>query len=116
MAYSRPGGECGGDGGDRPVDLAHLARQTLGDRAIEQEVLAMFLRQAAQISERLGAAGEEERKRLAHGLVGSARGIGAFKVAECAAEIERGQAGADGLGRLARCLREARDFIASISR
>ena len=29
----------------RPIDLVHLARQTLGDRSLEQEVLRLFLTQ-----------------------------------------------------------------------
>ena len=32
-------------GASRPIDLVHLARQTLGDRSLEQEVLRLFLTQ-----------------------------------------------------------------------
>ena len=45
-----PGGEGAAAPRARPVDLAHLARQTLGDRALEQEVLKLFLHQAARSS------------------------------------------------------------------
>ena len=31
---------------DRPIDLVHLARTTLGDRALEREVLQLFDRQS----------------------------------------------------------------------
>jgi hypothetical protein len=31
---------------DRPIDLVHLARATLGDRSLEREVLQLFDRQS----------------------------------------------------------------------
>ena len=30
--------------GDRPVDLVHLAKYTMGNRELEQEVLTLFTR------------------------------------------------------------------------
>src|SRR5690606_12336620 len=72
----------------RPVDLAYLGRQTMGDRALEQEVLGLFVQQLATIGERIEAEDTQERQRLAHTLRGSAAGIGAFPLSECAAEIE----------------------------
>jgi HPt (histidine-containing phosphotransfer) domain-containing protein len=72
---------------DSPLDLDHLARMTLGDSALEHEVLAMF----AEQSTRLIAAMTElpaDAAALAHKLKGSARGIGAFAVAEAAARFE----------------------------
>ena len=75
-----------------PIDLVHLSRQTMGDRALEIEVLALFDRQAAQISERLGAIEIDRagvwRADLAHKLKGSARAIGAFEVATAAEDYE----------------------------
>lgn len=107
---------CGEDEGPsslrgRPVDLSHLARQTLGDRDLEQEVLSMFVRQAVSVRARIGEAGGEERRLMAHGLVGAARGVGAFAVAECAREVESGPERSDAVGRLEVCIDEACSFI-----
>jgi HPt (histidine-containing phosphotransfer) domain-containing protein len=69
----------------RPIDLIHLARQTMGDRDLETELLHLFRRQAGQIMERLSAdlPGDSIpwRADLAHTLKGSARAIGATRVA-----------------------------------
>lgn len=72
---------------DAPIDLAHLGRMTLGDHAVEREVLAMFAAQAADLANRL-AAMPADADRLVHTLKGSARAIGAFRVADAAAELE----------------------------
>ncbi len=59
---------------ERPVDLVHLARQTLGDRALEREVLGLFLVQARALYAQLESVSEETlRHDLAHTLKGSAR-------------------------------------------
>lgn len=76
-------------GFERPVDLVHLALQTQGDKALEAEVLGLFLRQSPQVLKAILAA-EDDRARFeaAHKLKGSAKAIGAFTVAECAEAIE----------------------------
>lgn len=66
---------------ERPIDLVHLARQTLGDRALEREILDLFITQVKAVLGRLEAAAEEARPDLAHTLKGSARAVGAWKVA-----------------------------------
>ncbi len=75
-----------------PIDLVHLARQTMGDRALEVELLALFDRQAGQIAQRLGeldlAGVESWRADLAHKLKGSARAVGAHAVAAAAENYE----------------------------
>jgi HPt (histidine-containing phosphotransfer) domain-containing protein len=72
------------------LDLDHLHRQTGGDRALEREVLNLFLTQSATDLERIASAGSDrERRQAAHGLVGSARAIGALEVARLAATVER---------------------------
>jgi HPt (histidine-containing phosphotransfer) domain-containing protein len=78
------------DGSRRaPVDLDHLARQTLGNRDLQREVLRMFVSQCAlQIDALKTSETLEERRHAAHTLVGAARGIGAFSVAYIASEIE----------------------------
>jgi HPt (histidine-containing phosphotransfer) domain-containing protein len=72
---------------DGPIDLAHLARMTLGDAALEQQVLGMFATQAASLIAKLTAL-PAEAGALAHTLKGSARAIGAFRVAERAEALE----------------------------
>ena len=85
--------KAGGDGASAcPIDLVHLARQTMGDRALEGELLALFDRQAGQIAEQLGRADAEatdfSRASLAHKLKGSARAVGAHEVAAAAENYE----------------------------
>lgn len=72
---------------DGPIDFAHLSRMTLGDPALECEVLTMFVAQSANLLGGLaglppGAAA------LAHTLKGSARAIGALAVGDAAARLE----------------------------
>ena len=43
----------------RPVDLVHLARYTLGNRALEREVLELFLTQSQIYLERLRESAED---------------------------------------------------------
>lgn len=75
---------------DRPVDLVHLARHTLGDPELEREVLQLFVAQARTCLNRLKEAGNERTWReAAHTIKGSARGIGAWQVADQAELAER---------------------------
>lgn len=116
VAFTMPGGEPSRARRGRPIDLAHLNRQTMGDRALEQEVLCLFLQQSQQVREQMGRAEPTECKQLAHGLRGSAQGVGAFAIAECAAEIEGHPEDRHAKRRLARLIDEARDFVAAIGR
>ncbi|MBN9246850.1 MAG: Hpt domain-containing protein, partial [Hyphomicrobium sp.] len=72
-----------------PIDLAHLRRYTLGDKALEDEVLRLFL---AQLPETLAAlrtaATERDWKIAAHTLKGSSRAVGAWRIASLAQEAE----------------------------
>jgi HPt (histidine-containing phosphotransfer) domain-containing protein len=72
---------------DTPIDRAHLGRMTLGDTVLEHEVLAMFAAQASDLADKL-AAMPSDAAVLAHTLKGSARAIGAFRVADAAADLE----------------------------
>jgi HPt (histidine-containing phosphotransfer) domain-containing protein len=82
----------------RPIDLVHLSRQSLGDRALEIELLSLFERQAEQIAARLAmslANGERRwRHDLAHTLKGSAQAVGAMAVATAAQAYEEALSGA----------------------
>ncbi len=116
IAFGRPGGEAGTPSRARPIDLVHLARQTMGDRAVEQEVLAMFAQQLCSVRGRLAAADPTERKHLAHTLKGAARGVGAFAVGDCAERIEADPADGDAMALLSTLIDEAKDFIAAVTR
>jgi HPt (histidine-containing phosphotransfer) domain-containing protein len=75
--------------GASPVDLVHLARQTMGDCELETELLASFQAQALQIAEKLGDAGASAAVAdLASKLKGSARAVGAVAVAAAAENYE----------------------------
>src|SRR5690349_8857859 len=73
---------------DRAIDLVHLARTTLGDRALEREVLQLFDRQSSILIARMRGAAPAVVAALAHTLKGSARGIGAWRVAHAAETLE----------------------------
>jgi len=116
MAFAMPGGESCGHSRARPVDLAHLSRQTMGDRDLEREVLSLFLSQARIVGDRMDGATLQERVMLAHGLKGSARGIGAFRVADIADAVEMDPAVAENLLNLAAAIADVREFVSAISR
>ena len=73
---------------DQPIDLAHLSRMTLGERALECEVLALFDRQAELLLPRIRAGAPAVVAAAAHTLKGSARGIGAWRVERAAEAVE----------------------------
>ncbi|WP_274628839.1 Hpt domain-containing protein [Arvimicrobium flavum] len=100
----------------RPFDFAHLDRQTMGDRALEEEVLTLFIHQAGSIAEQIRQAHRRERLRLAHSLKGAARGVGAFAIADCLAELEQRPDDASLVERLQRLVDQAAEFVASVTR
>ena len=71
------------------LDLDHLERMTLGEKELQREVLMLFTQQSTDLLARLEKLPREGAS-LAHTLKGSARGIGAFAVAEAAENLERG--------------------------
>jgi HPt (histidine-containing phosphotransfer) domain-containing protein len=73
----------------KPVDFDHLARYTLGERALEREVLELFCTQSVLYLEQLRAAmSDTDWKHAAHALKGSARAIGAWRAAQAAERAE----------------------------
>ncbi len=95
--------------GEPALDLVHLSRRTLGDAALENELLSMFDTQAQQLALRLaeptGALEMRRRAELAHRLKSSARAIGAFDVSRAADAYQQAvQAGRDGGAELRRLL------------
>jgi HPt (histidine-containing phosphotransfer) domain-containing protein len=94
---------------DGPIDTAHLQRMTLGDAGLEREVLAMFAGQAVRLIEALAGLPADAAD-IAHTLNGSARAIGAFKVAE-AAEAFEASPSSEALAALRQAIAEARGAI-----
>jgi hypothetical protein len=72
-----------------PIDLGHLARMSLGERHLECEVLELFDRQAEMLLGCVQDAGPARVAGIARMLARSARGIGAWRVAEAAEALER---------------------------
>jgi HPt (histidine-containing phosphotransfer) domain-containing protein len=73
-----------------PVDLAYLARFTLGNVTLEREVLALFAAQMPLYLEALrGARVRKAWREAAHGIKGSACAVGAWRLAGCAEFAER---------------------------
>jgi HPt (histidine-containing phosphotransfer) domain-containing protein len=73
---------------DQAIDRTHLFKMTLGDHTLQEEVLRLFERQAGMLLERMSGADPAKVKALAHTLNGSARGIGAWRVAHAAQAVE----------------------------
>jgi HPt (histidine-containing phosphotransfer) domain-containing protein len=101
-----------------PIDMEHLAQMTLGERGLEIEVLRLFDLQAELLLARMREVGPEGVATLAHTLSGSARGIGAWRVAaaaeatECA--VKQSAPLAPAVARLTACVEEARRAIAGL--
>lgn len=67
----------------RPVDLVHLARYTLGNKTLEREILDLFVAQSRTTLSRLETADtDKDWKDYAHAMLGSARAIGAKRLAD----------------------------------
>ena len=102
-----------------PLDFDHLERMTLGEKALEREVLEMFVAQSARLLDALATL-PPETPALAHTLKGSARAIGAFRVAEAAARLEalvaKGGDPAEALVELDDEVAQARSAISAILR
>ena len=98
------------------IDDDHLRQMTLGDRGLEREVLEIFVRQAALMLRRIS--GAKPALAAAHTLKGSARGIGAWRVAHAADRLEQTAPGGDSseafkaaIAKLETASREARAAI-----
>ncbi len=111
----------GGKASSRPIDLVHLSRYTLGERALEREVLQLFATQSCLYCEQLKQSPSDlDWKNAAHTIKGSARAVGAWRVAAAAECAERlaGEAlvrsRAAAIGEIEGALREAQAYIGSL--
>lgn len=116
--FDAPGPDGGQEGASHPVDLAHLSRYTLGDPALEREVLELFCTQSGLYVEQMRSAVTDKAwNDAAHTLKGSAGAVGAWRVAEAAAHAEELQGEGLAQSRAARlevieaALREANAYI-----
>jgi HPt (histidine-containing phosphotransfer) domain-containing protein len=71
------------------IDEDHLRRMTLGDRRLEREVLEIFARQTVLLLQRMAGMESAFAAAAAHTLKGSARGVGAWRVARAAERVEQ---------------------------
>lgn len=99
-----------------PIDFDHLTRQTFADRALERELLELFAGQCDALLPVIGDAGHPRQGALAaHTLKGSARAVGAWRLAALADQAETllGSGGATGdaalMAELADAARAAQD-------
>jgi HPt (histidine-containing phosphotransfer) domain-containing protein len=78
-----------------PVDLLHLDSYTGGNRALNEEVLSLFESHCREMLAKLESEPGNAKtwREVAHTLKGAARGIGAFDLADAAAEAERAESG-----------------------
>ena len=98
----------------KPVDYAHLNVQAAGDKGVMREVLGLFVTHCEQVLAELEKAEDAKTWKLwTHTLKGSARGIGAFAVADAAAEAERYSLDKSKLAPLIAAFADARAFIGS---
>ena len=104
--------------GDEAIDLVHLSRMTLGERTLEREVLALFVRQTEILLQKMDAARPVIAAATAHTLKGSAVGIGAWRVARAAEAVELANVAklAGAIGALHVAIEEARAAIAGLLR
>jgi HPt (histidine-containing phosphotransfer) domain-containing protein len=89
-----------------PINIQHLGRMTLGEPALEMEVLALFAAQSHDLASRLATL-PADAAALAHTLKGSARAIGAFRVADAALGVEAAMKTNADIAKAVAVLREA---------
>ena len=101
---------------ERAVDLVHLAKQTMGDKALEVEVLQMFARQARSCLQEISSGDGERVTAASHRLKGAAGSVGAFKVADAAEALESNVGDAVRMAAVTTSVIEAENFILKLSR
>lgn len=96
----------------KPLDLAHLASFTEGDRQLEHELTALYLSTAEGYLDELrqSLAGHGDWSRSVHALKGASANIGAVEMARLAAEAEHAPPAPERLARLELALDAVREF------
>jgi HPt (histidine-containing phosphotransfer) domain-containing protein len=103
-----------------PIDHAHLGRYTMGNRALEVEVLQLFAGQAPETLAMLAAAVTDRDWHIAaHTLKGSARAVGAWEIATLAETAERDgpaePSRSENLARIGASLEHVRQYIDTLT-
>jgi HPt (histidine-containing phosphotransfer) domain-containing protein len=88
-AVARQQGASGRGMTQRPLDMVHLGKQTLGDAGLQSEVLRMFDDMTHVYYGRLEQSGTRNDLLInLHALKGAAMGVGAFGLAQLALAAE----------------------------
>lgn len=103
----------------RPIDLVHLAKQALGDWALECEVLRMFDEVALSYYRKLEASTtREELLANLHALKGASAGVGAWGIVDICKlaehEVHEGDVNPERIEDIAFVVQEASQFIAEL--
>ena len=114
-AMTAPCVSAGSDRQHAVIDEDHLGRMTLGDRRLEREVLEIFVRQTVIMLERIAGVKPALAAAAAHTLTGSARGIGAWRVARAAEQLERVANGKSGAAALDEAVEELKSATVEAS-
>jgi HPt (histidine-containing phosphotransfer) domain-containing protein len=114
-AMTAASASAGSDRQRAVIDDDHLSRMTLGDRGLEREVLEIFVRQTVIMLERIAGAEPALAAAAAHTLTGSARGIGAWRVARAAEHLERVANGKSGAAALDEAVEELKSATVEAS-
>lgn len=96
------------------VDYVHLKAQAADDLDVMREVLELFIVHTEQVLEGLEATTDARSwKELTHTLKGSARGVGAFAVADAAAIAETATLDKSRITAIREAFEVARQFVAA---
>lgn len=89
IAVSKPAGVVRPQLKHRPIDMAHLSKQALGDHGLECEVLRLFDTMSQVYYERLESCTTvDQLLEHLHTLKGAASGVGAWAIADLARTAE----------------------------
>ncbi|WP_137131265.1 Hpt domain-containing protein [Rhizobium sp. FY34] len=100
----------------RPIDLVHLAVQTMGDKVLEAEVLSLFARQARAALVEITEGTAVSVVAASHRLRSAANSVGAFRVAREAERLEANPEDAALRATLSAAVLEAENFILKLQR
>ena len=101
---------------ERPIDLVHLAGQTMGNKSLEIEVLQLFGGQARRALQEMTNEDTRGVVAAAHRLKGAALAIGAFIVADAAQRVEEQGPDAGRLAKVSAAVVDAENFILKLCR
>ncbi|MEO1793892.1 MAG: Hpt domain-containing protein [Pseudomonadota bacterium] len=101
----------------KAIDRDHLARYTLGDSALEHEILDLFATQVVKLlSAVVDAESQSEWRFATHSIKGSARAVGAWDLAATAERLEAMQPGdAATADEIAQLIAAVKDAVAAAS-